>query len=635
MTCARTTMFCCAFFLCLGVAGLVLPLSAQQDDSIISTYQKALAADPNDVIAQFNLGLAYYNMERIQEAKAALEKCLALNRRDQAAHREVDGPANQLLGILYYSHLKDDRRAINYFRSSLQHLPDDADTHHAMGLTYLRLKEYGNAVQSFKKALENGRAQDPEVFYSMGRAHYEMGQYKETIESYEQSLRLKPDFQPALEALALLYHRQEQNEKAIVMLKRLVRLDPMNFNANYLLGLNYYRQKNYSEMVAAYNRAVAVKPDLADAHYNLGMAYYYQTRYDLAIEALKKAVTLNPKDGEAFNLLGQAQSAAAELHLQNGTLAIAKEQYNEAIAEFQKVLQIDATHHKAKALLEDSERKLKEEYEAHMLLAGKFYRDKRLEDAYNEYELALRLDPGSQEAREGLRVTKVQLGKLLAGKLASGKEAEKMGDYQSARERYEAALQLQSNYAPAREALRALEGKLLAMIKNLHAGAKKMMAQDDLKEAIVKYRRMKDLAVIIGNAEWEEKALASLTRVNDMKAETIKNYLEKGKQAYKSKANINATKLFNKVLALDPQNKTANEYIMRLTGTQSAAKVAAEKVKEMYYKGVDLYVKGRIEEAIKAWQEVIELDPDNQDAQINIERAQAKLVAIRKLTEGK
>ncbi len=624
------------FFLlsCLGCLA-VLPALVLAEDSIINSYKNAIAVDPKDVIAHFNLGLAYYKLEQFDEARKILEKCLNLNRADKASHKQVDGTTNQLLGIIYYSHVKNDRKAITAFRRSLRQLPGDADTFYAMGLAYLRLKEYQNSIQAFQKAVSSGRTKDAEVYYHIGRAYFAVKKKQETILNYEKALEINPEFQVVLEALGVIYHQEKREDEAIKVLKRLVKLDAMNFNANYLLGLNYYRKKMYSEMVTAYNRAVAVKPDLADAHYNLGMAYYYQTRYDMAIAALKKAVTLNPKDSEAFNLLGQAQTASVEMHMQKAGLLIAKEQYNHAIAEFQKVLEIDKTNHKAKALLDDTERKLKEEFAAHLSLADKFYADKRLEDAYNEYEHALRLGPGSQRARVGMKKARVQISKLLAGKLRSGKAAEKIGDYESARERYESALKLKPGYAPAKQALNALKTKLTAKMQSLYRAAKKYTAENKMKRAAKHYRSIKKMSLVFRNAAWEEKALSGLTRVNSKKANLIRKYLAQGKKAYQAKAIAQAKIVFSQVLALDPRNRTANDYIVKLTGSQSEVKVAAEKVRKMYYQGVDLYVKGKIKEAIQAWQEVRVLDPNNEDATINIKRAKAKLLAIRKLTEGK
>lgn len=604
-------------------------------DSIIATYQSALAADPRDVIAHFNLGLAYYQAERWTEARDTLEKCLRTNPGDQAAHDQVDGSANQLLGIIYYSHLRDDRRAVEALRRSLKRLPDDPTTHYALGLASLRLKDPHAALQSLQAALALGRERDPEVHYQMGRAYAEAGKEPEAIASYQKAMEHDPDFQPALEALGLIYHHRQDAENAIRVLERLTRLDSANFNAYYLLGLNYYHKKMYPEMVAAYKRAVALKPDLADAYYNLGMAYYYQTRFDLAIEALKKTVTLNPKDADAFNLLGQAQTAAVERYLQQSSLYIAQEEYPQAIAELQKIMAIDPHQHKAKVLLEDLERKVAEEVDSHLRLAEKFSKEGKLEEAFNEYEQAVKFNPGSPEAQAGLRQTRSRLANLVAQMLQKGRVEEKRGNFKAARDYYQSVLESKSGDPEAVRALENLESSRQLRSKRWWSEAREQTEAGRLREAARLYRQIGDLAEAFSDSEWQEKAFAGLNQVNERKAQLIQKNLADGKRAFDKQEITTAQKAFNQVLALDPQNRTANEYVKRITGSESLAKVTADKVKEIYYRGVDLYVRGEIEEAIKAWREVLALEPENTDAKINIERAQVKLEAMKKFIEGR
>jgi hypothetical protein len=49
---------------------------------------------------------------------------------------------------------------------------------------------------------------------------------------------------------------------------------------------------------------------------------------------------------------------------------------------------------------------------------------------------------------------------------------------------------------------------------------------------------------------------------------------------------------------------------------------------------VSLYINGKIHEAIAKWQECQKLDPGNVNAQKNIEKAQAKLQSIEKLSKS-
>lgn len=604
------------------------------DDVMIRTYRQAIALSPNDVIAHFNLGLALYKSERWDEAREVLNKCVTLNRGDNRGHQQVDGPAYQLLGIIYYNHLHDDRKAVEAFQQSLKLLPNDTDTYYALGLAELRCKEYNDALKAFDQAIALGRNQDADIYFQRGLAFSEIQKENEAIASYEEALKRKPEYLAALENLALIYHRRQDDNHAIAVLERLVKLDPSNFNANYLLGLHYFRKKMYSEMVAAYNRAVAVNPNLADAHYNLGMAYFYQTRYDLAVEELKKAIALNPKDAEAFNLLGQAQTAAIENYLRQGGTHLAQEKYALAIEELQKVFTIDPNHAKAKELLEDARRRMREEFALHLHQGDKLFSRNKLDEAYAEYELAASLNPESAEAKAGMQKSKMQLDKLLAQLMKKAKAAEQMKDFQEAYAQYAAVLALKAEYAPAKTALGLLRQNLLQELRQLGSQAGREVEKDKLLEASIHYKKALKLAEALKDENEQEKILAGLTRVNARKADLIRQYLADGKKNLAGNDAKRAKENFNAVLKLDPQNKTANEFIVKLTGSQSQAKVTDEQIKTTYYRGVDHYVNGKIEEAIQEWEKVVELDPENQDARINISRAKAKLAAIRKLTEG-
>ncbi len=625
------------FILLLGFWPAISSSASQEslDDTAVASYRKAIAVDPQDVIAHFNLGLALYKSERYEDARKVLEKCLKLNSRDSEALKQVAGPANQILGIIYYTHLRDDRRAIKALERSLKLLPHDPDTYYAIGLARIRLKDMNAAIRDFEQAVQYGDARQADVFFQLGRAQLSVGQNQAAIASYQKALEIEPEFKVVLENLALLYHNQKDDKNTITVLNRLVKLEPMNFNANYLLGLHYYRKKDYSQMVKAFNRAVAVKPDQADAHYNLGMAYYYQTRYDMAVKALKKAVALNSQDSEAYNLLGQAQTEAVETHIHQGSTYLAQEKYTEAVTEFKTVLAMDPNNQRAGNLLKDTERRVQLELAECLRLADKYYKKNRLAEAYSEYAQALKLDPDSQPANEGLKKAQGQIGKVLAIRIKKARVSEKMSDFKEARRQYESALEINPDYAPAKKALNALKNNLTKKMKKLFSQAVRQADQDNLASAAKHYQRVLKLARVFDAAVWQEKTLARLSRINARIAELVKHNLAEGKTAFKSGKSSEAKVIFSRVLKLDPKNKTANKYILKLTGAASPVKVTAELIKTTYYRGVDYYVRGQIEEAIQEWEKVVALDPEHQDAQINIERARAKLVAIKKLTQGR
>ncbi len=269
-----------------------------------------------------------------------------------------------------------------------------------------------------------------------------------------------------------------------------------------------------------------------------------------------------------------------------------------------------------------------------MRRADTYLAGNRLEDAYNEYEQAAALDPGSSEAREGRRRTGVQLDKLVAQRLHRAQEAVRARDFAGAFEQYASALALKPDHAPAQQAADALRRQLRRELDQVLAQAAAQAAKDRVNEAAAGYRRGLRILDVLPNDDLRERVVGGLARVNARKDELIRQLLAHGRKALADGADAQAKAAFCKVLQYDPQNVRANESILKLTGTQAPAKVTDEEIKSTYYRGVDAYVNGKIEDAIHEWEKVLTLDPENQDARINITRARAKLAAIRKLTEG-
>ena len=129
-----------------------------------------------------------------------------------------------------------------------------------------------------------------------------------------------------------------------------------------------------------------------------------------------------------------------------------------------------------------------------------------------------------------------------------------------------------------------------------------------------------------------ESALSGITRINQMIEEDITRYVAIAKQNVSSNPE-RAKDYFTRVLNLDPANKDANSGIERLTGRTSQVKIDANQVRVLYYEGVDNYVNGEIEKAIRIWENVLKIDKEHTEARKNIARAKEKLKAIRSLTE--
>jgi len=185
---------------------------------------------------------------------------------------------------------------------------------------------------------EGAEQQDPEetkahLQYTMGLALEKKGEYLAAEDAFEEALRIKPDYVPAMVALARIYQRTGRADVALQLYDRLVELapnDPAIWNDR---GLCYSELGDLGRAEACMKRAVDLDPMRALYRNNLGMilarrGYEEQAweqfrlavgpalaHYNLAVIAwekgdlvearrrLKQALALDPKLGRAQALL--------------------------------------------------------------------------------------------------------------------------------------------------------------------------------------------------------------------------------------------------------------------------------------------------------------------------------------------
>jgi tetratricopeptide (TPR) repeat protein len=118
----------------------------------ISLWEKTTARSPGDYMAHHNLGSAYFEAGRMNEAAAALETSVALNPEFAKAHNN--------LGRVYAA-LGREENAERHLRWAIDLQPDYASAFANLGVLYAQQKRYPEASRSLKHAirLDPGRAE--------------------------------------------------------------------------------------------------------------------------------------------------------------------------------------------------------------------------------------------------------------------------------------------------------------------------------------------------------------------------------------------------------------------------------------------------------------------------------------------
>ncbi len=143
-------------------------------------FQRVLKLDPKHKTAWGNLGLAYLNLNKNDEAIDAFKKQIALNPYDEFAYTS--------LGAAYEREQKYDD-AIKEFQKQIEINPLDERAHASLGNLYLTQKKFAEAVPELEKAVDLD-PKNPLLLVSLGQAYLATNQTDKGTAAFEKAISL-------------------------------------------------------------------------------------------------------------------------------------------------------------------------------------------------------------------------------------------------------------------------------------------------------------------------------------------------------------------------------------------------------------------------------------------------------------
>lgn len=184
-----------------NVPGELLPVARQARENFErgefreaeKLYEKILSAEPNNLYALSNLGVARFRGGKLRLAEEAFKKALAINPDDAFSHRT--------LGIVFYSEGKHDD-AIDELTKALAVNPKDAIAHNYLGIAASQ-KGWPEAAQ---KEMETAIALDPnyaDAHFNLAVIHISARppRKEQAREHYRRAVELGSDPDPTLEEM--------------------------------------------------------------------------------------------------------------------------------------------------------------------------------------------------------------------------------------------------------------------------------------------------------------------------------------------------------------------------------------------------------------------------------------------------
>lgn len=298
--------------------------ATEANDLAIKNYETALSLNPALTEIYTPLGLLYSQKNEIAKADNYLTKAVAKNPNDAAAQFQ--------LGLIRYKQQNRDAEALAAFTQAVNLNQNSAEANYFLGETYDRMNRDAEALAAYNKAVQLN-SNYAEAWFDLGVAYFNRGLYPESERAYKETLRINNTNAQAQANLAEVYRLMAMEEKdlkkketlfgqangsytlAEALLKRdQVTPTPEFYNSwAYCLG----RVKKWETAVERLNTAVSLKQD-ASYHTNIGWAYLNSAREDMLYkreseskvklekgkQSLQKATQIDPNFFAAFMNLG-------------------------------------------------------------------------------------------------------------------------------------------------------------------------------------------------------------------------------------------------------------------------------------------------------------------------------------------
>jgi tetratricopeptide (TPR) repeat protein len=289
-------------------------LDASHYQEAADAFQKAVAADPKDYTAHFNLGLAYGFLHRDAEGVAEYRKTLHL----KPGLYEAD--LNCAI-LLLRQH--DAAGALPLLADAAKQKPNEFRPRYYLAEAELQTGALDQAAADYRLALgidaKSGAAE-----LGLGRTLLRQGNLAEAVQHYKQAATLDPKLRQSLLELAEAYEKDHQTAEALAIYRQFPDDPAVQAHAGELM----LDSKQYTEAIPRLEEAYAKEPT-EENRVALAQAYVFARE-------LAKALPL-------IDLAASAEPANFDIRMMYGRALRDSKQYPKAAAQFQQAVKLKPT----------------------------------------------------------------------------------------------------------------------------------------------------------------------------------------------------------------------------------------------------------------------------------------------------
>jgi superkiller protein 3 len=270
-------------------------------------YRKALQLNPKDTGSLINLATNIGD-ENSEEAKRLLMKAVALEPGNAKAYFN--------LGLLLKNQ-GDSKGAIEALQKAVTSDPVPVEPRRHL-VNLLVAQERWDEVLAQCQEILNRNPEDWSTRYTLAQTLIRQGKADEGRTELQKSQEIRQSQQKQEEVKKLTETAVSQltkgdAENGIKTLNSAIEIDPDSAQAHMYLGVALASKGNTAEGIAALNRALTLDPSSARAHHNLGTVLMQTGQIPAARQEFEKALELDPYFSEAHNNLASILSGDGQV----------------------------------------------------------------------------------------------------------------------------------------------------------------------------------------------------------------------------------------------------------------------------------------------------------------------------------
>lgn len=250
-------------------------------EAAAQAFLRAIAADPKDYTAHFNLALAYGFLHRDAEGIAEYRKTLELKPGLYEA---------QLNASILLLRQKMPADAVPLLESAVMQKAAEFRPRFYLAEAQLATGAVAKAEESYRAAMELD-AKSAAAQLGMAHALAQQGKLTEAAPYFRRAAELDPDYRDGLLELAVLYEKNKQVAEALEIYRQF----PGNPAAQEHLGELLLETKQYADALPRLEEAYA-KSSTEGNRAALAAAYVFNNQSDKALPLLEKAVSEEPSN---------------------------------------------------------------------------------------------------------------------------------------------------------------------------------------------------------------------------------------------------------------------------------------------------------------------------------------------------